>query len=76
MSVVYPAAIGEASAAGAETQDAEVPEGEGERKDAEEKSEKHVRTVVESPGLEKSEGRGEEHDETANGVHGGENFPS
>lgn len=76
MSVVYPPAIDGASAAGAETQDAEVPEGEGERKDAEEKSEKHVRAAVKSPCLEKGEGRGEEHDETANGVHGGGNFLS
>lgn len=71
-----PATIGEASAAGAETQDTEVPEGEHEGKDAEEKSKKHVRTAVESPGLEKGEGRGEKHDEAANGVHGGGNFLS
>jgi hypothetical protein len=47
-----------------------VPCAEGESGDAEDDGKKRMRTGAESPGLKEGEGRGEEHDESANGVDG------
>lgn len=53
---------------------AEVPDGESEREDAEGAGQKRMRAGAESPGLKEGEGRGEEHDESANRADGS-SFP-